>query len=116
MNLYKRTILLLVLAVLFGGQWLPAHVNAQTADLPAASAGDLDICGNGAGPGAITGKVTRADSGLALDSIVVNVYTIFDVAMGSDLTDQEGVYTLNNLPGGTYVVSVEAGGALPPDL
>ncbi|MCU0490113.1 MAG: carboxypeptidase-like regulatory domain-containing protein [Chloroflexaceae bacterium] len=66
----------------------------------------LDVCGATRGTGVINGKVTDATTGATIPFITLEVYTLYYDLLNSKQTNGEGVYDLDGLATGEYIVRV----------
>jgi outer membrane receptor protein involved in Fe transport len=60
------------------------------------------------GKGKITGKVVDAETKIPIEMAIVSVYRLGETkALNGQTTDQNGVFTINNLPNGEYRVTID---------
>lgn len=73
------------------------------------AAAPVATCAADSGSATISGTVTGS-GGTPVSNVLVSAYTIYGRRGGYDYTDASGVYTVNTLIGGSYLLRYEPGG------
>lgn len=86
---------------------LPCTPNDPTSVATATRVFDIEVLANAADPGTISGHVTDVDTGEPIEGAEVVVVHSGGAEAGTASTDGSGNYTVDDLPPGTYTVTVE---------
>ncbi len=91
----------------YNNQHDAALANRISVTAPQATSGIDAVLARG---GAISGRVTAADTGLGLDDVSVDVYDLAGNQIDGTLTQGSGFYAFTTLPSGVYRVRFNATG------